>query len=100
LVDYHYGFSGDLGGGPYRRDDAVTEVLTTPVRWQVTWLADVQKARPATNRAVLRHPARSDRRLERPAGGTEGVIVILDSQTYDLTRCRCPPSRSQRAAAS
>ncbi len=84
-VDYHYGFSGDLGGGPYRRDEAVTEVLTTPVRWQVTWVADVQGGK-ATDKAERFFGTLQEALAEwktQPAG-TEGMIVILDSQTYDL----------------
>jgi hypothetical protein len=90
-VDYHAGFSGDVGGGAYDRNAAVAEVLTTPVAWDVAWIADVQ-------RGVVSDP---DERVfgtlqeavaawNDQSPGTEGVIVILDSQTYDLNSPSMP----------
>ena len=34
-VSYTYGFSADVGGGPYDRRASVAQILTRPVTWQV-----------------------------------------------------------------
>jgi hypothetical protein len=91
-VDYHYGFSGDVGGGPYQRSESVSAVLAAPVPWNVTWVADVASG------AVTDDTARFYGSLQEAivawnaqSPGAEGLIAILDSQTYDLADPASPP---------
>lgn len=82
-VSYAYGFSGDVGGGPYSRRESVAEALSRKVTWQVGVSKEVV-AVPGQVFATLAE-AVSEWKLQ-PAG-TVGVITILDSHTYeeDLT---------------
>jgi hypothetical protein len=90
-VDYHAGFSGDVGGGPYDRDESVAEVLTTPVAWQVAWIADVQRGAVSDPDArVFGTVQEAVTAWNEQAPGTEGMIVLLDSQTYDLNSPSMP----------
>lgn len=84
-VDYHYGFSGDVGGGSYDRREAVSAVLSFPVRWNVTWVADVHSGATTNKDERLYGSLQEaiDAWHDQPSG-TEGLIVILDSLTYDL----------------
>jgi hypothetical protein len=72
-VDYHYGFSADLGGGPYQRGawlerrDSVTVI-------QVDQSGATAGAKTSLGAALLAWPA---------APGETTVISILDSRTYD-----------------
>lgn len=84
-VGYHYGFSGDAGGGPYPRGEAVAQTLQEPVRWSISRVIDVQAG--AVSDPVDRlygdlAEAVADWNAQPP--GAEGVIVVLDSQSYDL----------------
>ena len=84
-VDYQYGFSGDVGGGPYDRNEAVAEVLTTPVRWKIAWMADVQNGAVSDpGEGVYGTLQEAIAAWNEQSPGTEGMIVILDSQSYDL----------------
>ncbi len=90
-VDYHAGFSGDVGGGPYDRDATVAEVLTAPVAWQVAWIADVQAGVVSDPDArVFGTLQEAVAAWNEQAPGTEGMIVLLDSQTYDLNSPSMP----------
>lgn len=85
-VFYHYGFSSDVGGGPYSRADTVTATLEAPVRWSVTWVADVHPdlTPDPIDRLYANLSAAITEWNTLPAG-TEGVIVLLDNQSLDLT---------------
>jgi hypothetical protein len=71
-VDYAYGFSADLGGGPYnRRDSIATWLGPTPDRlFECGVGRDVSSLRAAVALWNAQPP------------GTTGVITILDSRTY------------------
>jgi hypothetical protein len=77
LVAYHYGSSGDVGGGPYDRAESVADVFTEPDIWQVA-VAHLPTApvRPGLVFASLREAVAEWHK--QPAGAT-GVITILDS---------------------
>lgn len=84
-VSYSYGFSGDLGGGPYDRQESLSRGLTRPITWQVGVSAgfdtddEVKGLYKSLSKAVAKWN-------QQPAG-TVGAIAILDSRTYkeDLT---------------
>ncbi len=78
LVSYAYGFSDDLGGGPYARR---TAVLPRPG----TWLAFVYADAPA-EAAADRPPAfpTLEAALAVAAGHLHAVIRLADNGAYDL----------------
>ena len=77
-VSYAYGFSGDLGGGPYSRRDSLAKVLSRPVGWQVGVTPDAPAGHPQLVRTLTEAVQAWN---GRPAG-TTGVIAVLDSRTY------------------
>jgi hypothetical protein len=87
-VAYTYGFSGDLGAGPYDRTDWLTDPtngpppFTNPNRWQVAVSRDV-KPGPRVFATV----AAAVQAWNQQPAGIDGVIALLDSRTYaeDLT---------------
>ena len=83
-VSYSYGFSSDVGGGPYDRRESVDESLTREVGWQV----GVGKSAAAVGGEHVfdNLQAAVEAWNDQPAG-TAGVIAVLDSATYeeDLT---------------
>ena len=79
LVSYSYGFSHDVGAGPYTRTDFTHQVLNHQVDWQVgvskeITAVGIEKIFPDLASAV-------EEWNEQP-GGTVGVIAIMDSRTY------------------
>jgi hypothetical protein len=88
LVDYSYGFSGDLGGGPYNRSAAVQAWLAgidqqTPSFWQVA----VSQQIPAVSGLVYSTlsaalAAWTAWAASRASAQIFGVIVVLDNATY------------------
>jgi hypothetical protein len=77
-VSYAYGFSGDVGGGPYNRQESVKQALTREVSWQ---MGVSQALSPAPGEIVNRLSEAIDAWNVQPAG-TVGVIAIMDSHTY------------------
>jgi len=77
LVTYHYGASGDVGGGPYDRTESVEDVFTEPEIWQVA-VAHLPTApvRPGLLFKTLRDAVAE---WNKQPVGTTGVITILDS---------------------
>jgi hypothetical protein len=82
-VSYAYGFSGDVGGGPYNRQESVKQALTREVTWQ---MGVSQVLSPVQGEIVNSLSKAIDAWNAQPAG-TVGVIAIMDSHTYreDLT---------------
>jgi hypothetical protein len=79
-VGYAYGFSGDLGGGPYNRRDSVDDVLGLAA--EPGWKVGVAHEPIAATVPV--HPTLADAIVDwhaQPAG-TIGMIAIMDSHTY------------------
>jgi len=79
LVSYSYGFSHDIGAGPYTRTDFTHQVLNRQVDWQVgvskeITAVGIEKIFPDLASAV-------EEWNEQPKG-TVGVIAIMDSRTY------------------
>jgi hypothetical protein len=89
LVSYSYGFSGDIGGGPYHRQASIPTIfrkkLATEEIEQVSWQAGVSKSEAGTGLFDTIQRA-LDEWNSLPAGKT-GIISITDSRSYieDLT---------------
>jgi hypothetical protein len=85
-VDYAYGFSADLGGGPYNRRDSVaswlgpTAVLPLDRLFQVGVTQDPGLLAGASERIGSLHEAVALWNAQPP--GSVGVIAILDNRTY------------------
>jgi hypothetical protein len=80
-VGYAYGFSGDLGGGPYDRNESVQAALALAPA--VTWQVGVSKERTPVGGETI-HPTLADAIADwqnQPAG-TVGLITVMDSHTY------------------
>jgi hypothetical protein len=72
-VSYAYGFSSDIGGGPYGRRDTLTVPASTE-----TWRRSVAQHDPAADHATLTAAL-----AEWAAGdATDAIITITDSHTY------------------
>lgn len=78
-VSYHYGFSGDVGAGPYNRRGSP---VAAPLR-RVTWQAAVGRdAKPLKNELVFADLESAIAAWNQQPAGTVGVIALLDSLTY------------------
>lgn len=82
-VSYAYGFSADIGGGPYDR----SRFLDRSFAKRVTWQAGVGKSIPPPSTQIFEKLADAVDEWNNQPDGTVGVIAILDSRTYeeDLT---------------
>jgi hypothetical protein len=80
-VNYTYGFSTDLGSGPYGREKSVLPVLTRPVTWQ----KGVSQTAPAGDPDLVATLTEAIAEWNSHAAGVNGavgIIAILDSHTY------------------
>jgi hypothetical protein len=86
-VSYVYGFSGDLGAGPYDRSSWLTDAATgpgplqNPVRWQV---GVSHRFAPIAN-VLFRSLDDAVIAWNAQPAGTDGVIAIVDSASYTET---------------
>jgi len=92
LVDYSYGFCGDVGAGPYDRFASVREYLNHDVDWQVgvthdQKLVDKEKVLFGTIGHALKEWDKTVKEWGKDAAGKVCLITIMDSRTYseDLT---------------
>jgi len=74
-VTYHYGFSADLGGGPYRRSKWLVDLEVPAVRFNVVENG-VAPDFPTLNDAITDWTAQ---------GRPNAVITIQDNRRYSLT---------------
>jgi len=90
-VDYSYGFSGDMGGGPYNRSSSVQALLSgidqqAASYWQV---AVSQELTPLPGQVIYSNLTDAVSAWNALPAATQrfGVIVLLDNATYtqDLT---------------
>lgn len=77
-VSYAYGFSGDVGGGPYDRRESVEAARGSKVTWQV----GVSKEVAPSPGAIFATIAEAVAEWNLQPAGTAGVIAIMDSETY------------------
>jgi hypothetical protein len=90
-VTYSYGFSGNLGGGPYDRSSSLAvwlDAQNRPVTWQLGVTQDAQTLASAPDPSQLVNSLATaindwNTRVSDPANaGTFGVIALMDSATY------------------
>jgi hypothetical protein len=89
-VDFTYGFSGDLGGGPYDRGDSVRAVPTLDGKDafvdKVLWRRGVSQTLPSVPNLIFSKLADAVDAWNSDSASTSGLIgsiAILDSRTYD-----------------
>lgn len=89
-VSCAYGFSGDLGGGPYDRGDSVRAVPTLDGKDafvdKVQWRRGVSQTLPSVPNLIFSKLADAVDAWNSESASTSGLIgsiAILDSRTYD-----------------
>lgn len=80
-VDYAYGFSADMGGGPYDRSSLVDASFAA----RVTWQAGVGKDVTLVPQQIFDNLGDAITAWSSQPPGTAGVIAVLDSRTYEET---------------
>jgi hypothetical protein len=78
-VSYSYGFSADVGGGPYNRRTSVAEAIKDKVDWQVGVSKEVT---PDSVEIFAKLAEAVDEWNKQPAG-IVGVITIMDNHSYE-----------------
>ncbi len=78
-VDYAYGFSGDMGGGPYDRSNLVDAAFAA----RVTWQAGVGNDETLVPQQIFANLGDALTAWSGQPPGTAGVIAVLDSRTYE-----------------
>ena len=80
-VSYAYGFSGDVGAGPYNRRESLEATLTREVHWQRGVVQD-EAAVAGESFTTLSAAVQAWNTFSSANPGRVGVIAILDSATY------------------
>jgi hypothetical protein len=80
-VSYAYGFSSDVGGGPYDRSATVRQALTREVNWQVG-VAQSPELAPVGDELIFPTLADAVAAWNSLPAGAVGVIALLDSYSY------------------
>jgi len=78
-VSYAYGFSGDMGGGPYNRQDSIKEEITRSIDWQV----GVSKMIEPEPGIIFSSLAEAINEWNNIPQGKFGIITMLDNDSYD-----------------
>ena len=78
-IDYAYGFSADMGGGPYDR----TRFVDASFAARVTWQAGVGKDVTLVPQQIFDKLGDAIAAWSAQPPGTAGVIAVLDSRTYE-----------------
>ena len=85
-VDYAYGFSGDLGGGPYDRSETLRELKTLDGQRSLldaaTWRVGVSQTLPPVPDEIFGTLADAVDAWNLLPAGTVGTIAVLESRTY------------------
>lgn len=85
-VDYAYGFSGDLGGGPYDRSESVRELRALDGQRALleaaAWRVGVSQTLPPVADKMFGTLAEAVDAWNQHPAGTVGMIAVLDSRTY------------------
>jgi len=99
LVSYSYGFSGDVGAGPYDRTSSIRQILEDEVDWQVgvsqskkevgisrhnpDGEVEMDNIFPDLESAIAEWMSQIDKwEKEGVLEGKIGMIVVMDSRTY------------------
>jgi hypothetical protein len=83
-VSYTYGFSADVGAGPYDRTDWLTDPQNGPAPFQASprWQVGVSQELTPVPGVIFPTIAAAVKGWNSQPAGTTGVIAILDSRTY------------------
>lgn len=86
-VNYCYGFSGDVGGGPYNRQEWLMRSLQAAEVETVDWLVGVSPKTPQPTGVpcIFATVAAAVIAWNTLPPGTVGMIAIMDSGTFDET---------------
>ncbi|MEL6159472.1 MAG: hypothetical protein AAFR18_09665 [Cyanobacteria bacterium J06627_32] len=79
-VSHAYGFSGDIGGGPYNRRQSVEEALSAPVTWQV---GVSPEASAIGDEVILSELADAIAQWNAQPPGTIGAILLMENHSYE-----------------
>jgi hypothetical protein len=83
-VTFHYGFSADMGGGEYDRSATIgAEFLNTADVKRVTWQIGVTGKLAQLTGELVATLAEAVQAWNAQSAGAVGVIVIMDSGSYD-----------------
>lgn len=84
LVSYSYGFSGDIGGGPYNRQASIPEIfykkLASEETQSVSWQVGVSQSETGTGIFDTIQKALDE--WNSLSSGQTGIISIMDSRSY------------------
>src|ERR1051325_874142 len=80
-VSYAYGFSGDIGGGPYDRRDSMAAGFSE-TQSDVQWQAGVGKSIPFVPGEIFNTIGDALAAWEAQPAGVSGLITITDNRTY------------------
>lgn len=89
VVSYCYGFTADLGGGPYDRRASLADA--GPDWWHAQVTADATRTSPSSVPVFATITAAV---AEWTGTGRPGLIEVLDSEGYDLPRLELPTPRA------
>ncbi|RCJ29438.1 hypothetical protein A6770_22160 [Nostoc minutum NIES-26] len=79
LVNYTYGFSGDVGGGTYNRQDTLKQAGVRRITWQVGVAKTIT---PVGTEVIFDTLTQAIQAWNTQPNGTIGAIAILDNRTY------------------
>lgn len=80
-VSYAYGFSGDIGGGPYDRRDSMAAIFPNP-QSDVQWQVGVSKSISAVPGEIFNTIADALAAWQARSPGVSGLIAIMDNRIY------------------
>ncbi len=84
IVGYSYGFSGDIGGGPYNREDSISKNFFKTKETDQIWQVGVSKTiKTVHGEKIYKTINEAIAEWHTKPAGTVGVITILDSRTYE-----------------
>ena len=84
-VAYTYGFSGDLGAGPYDRTNWLSDPETGPppfINSTRSWQAGVSRRLTPAPKLLFSTISDALKEWDKQPAGIDGVIAVLDSGTY------------------
>jgi hypothetical protein len=83
VVSYTYGFSGNLGAGPYDRTSWLTDPQNGPAPFNDrTWQVGISREIPPLANLVYPTFGAAVQAWSQQPAGTQGIIAVLDSRTY------------------
>lgn len=78
-VNYAFGFSGDVGGGPYDRQESVSSSLARDITWHV---GVSKKKTSIADETIFDNLTDAIAQWNIQPDGSVGIITIMDNHTY------------------